>query len=79
MESLGKYPSSVTKARKGTASVQTTVPIAVAKALNLKAGDRIEWDIRAEGDRRYALVARINKRRQQGFPLMPKSLKDPYS
>jgi len=69
MESLGKYPSSVTKARKGTASVQTTVPIAVAKALNLKAGDRIEWDIRAEGDRRYALVARINKRRQQGFLL----------
>jgi len=64
MESLGKYASSVTKARKGTASVQTTIPIAVAKALNLKAGDRIEWDIRAEEDRRYALVVRANNRRR---------------
>ena len=64
MESLGKYSSSVTRARRGTASVQTTIPIAVAKALNVKAGDRIEWDIRTQEDRRYALVAKINKRRQ---------------
>ena len=64
MESLGKYASSVTKARKGTASVQTTIPIAVAKALNLKAGDRIEWDIRAQEDRPYALVVRANNRRR---------------
>jgi len=64
MESLGKYTSSVTKARKQSASVQTTIPIAVAKALNVKAGDRIEWDIRAEEDKRYALVARTSRRRQ---------------
>ena len=68
MESLGKYTSSVTKARKGTASVQTTIPIAVAKALNLRAGDRIEWDIYANRDRRHALVAKINRRHQQVLP-----------
>ena len=56
MSSVGKYTSSVSKARRGTASVQTTIPIAVAKALNLKAGDKIEWDIRVEEDRRFALV-----------------------
>ena len=59
MASLGEYSSAVTKARRGTASVQTTIPIAVAKALNLKPGDRIGWDIRVEEDRRYALVAKV--------------------
>lgn len=59
MASLGKYSSAVSKARRGTASVQTTIPIAVAKALNLKPGDRIIWDIRVEEDKRYALVAKV--------------------
>ena len=56
MTSLGVYQSSVTKSDK---SCRTTIPISVAKALELEHKDKIEWEIMVDAKgRKFAIVTK---------------------
>jgi bifunctional DNA-binding transcriptional regulator/antitoxin component of YhaV-PrlF toxin-antitoxin module len=59
MESLLAKPSKVSRFRRGSRSVKTTIPIEVAELLKLKPGDTIIWEVKLTNGERVALVKRM--------------------
>ena len=51
--------TTLTKAATNTTSLRTTVPASIARQFNLKDGDRLDWSLRAEGDKMIILVKPI--------------------
>jgi len=58
MPSIGTYTSKVSKARPNTISLRTTVPTGVAKAIDLKERDTMEWEVHVEQGRIYVIVTK---------------------
>jgi bifunctional DNA-binding transcriptional regulator/antitoxin component of YhaV-PrlF toxin-antitoxin module len=57
-------PTERTKLTQATAkrkSLRTTVPITVVRLFNLKVGDELEWEIKAEGGNLIIQVKPIKK------------------
>lgn len=52
-------PSKVSRFRRGSRSVKTTIPIEVAELLKLKPGDTIIWEVKLTNGERVALVKRM--------------------
>lgn len=46
-------------AKTGTASLRATVPEGIVAFLNLKAGDKLEWKMEIQGNKRVVLVEKI--------------------
>jgi hypothetical protein len=58
--SVGIYHSTISEAggKRKPKSFKTTVPKEVVKALELSAHDKLDWDIRVEGTRKYVVVTK---------------------
>lgn len=55
MESLITKTSSVSRFRKGSRSVKTTIPIEVAELLKITPGDVLVWEVKMAGSERFAI------------------------
>ncbi len=57
---MGKIPiTSVMKASAGTNSIKTTIPSAIAKELNLEAGDNLMWKVEKSKAGKAAVIKKI--------------------
>ena len=48
--------STLTKATSKSESLRTTVPTGIVSHLKLKEGDKIEWEIKAESNKLFAIM-----------------------
>lgn len=55
---MARFTSTVSRARSGTASLRTTVPIAIAKMLDLQNGDALNWDVEVKMDKVLITVSK---------------------
>ena len=53
--------TTLTKAATQTTSLRTTVPVYIARQFKLKDGDKLDWDLRAEGGEMIIVVKPITK------------------
>ncbi len=53
--------TTLNKAATKTASLRTTVPASIVRQFNLKDGDRIDWNLKAEGGEMVIVVKPTQK------------------
>ena len=58
--SIGVYTSTISGVggKRKPKSFKTTVRTEVVKALELKSHDKLDWDIRVEGSKKYVIVTK---------------------
>ena len=54
------------KATTKSKSLRTTIPIGIVKQFNLSEGDRLNWEIRAEGGELIIVVKPLKNIKQKG-------------
>jgi len=53
--------TTLTKATSKSKSLRTTIPIGIVKQFNLSEGDKLSWEIRAEGGELIIVVKPIRR------------------
>ena len=54
-----KQKTKISKGATNNNSVRTSVPVNIAQALGVKAGDKIEWTVETENDVTKVTVAKV--------------------
>ena len=53
----------LTKATSKSKSLRTTIPVGIVKQFNLSEGDKLNWEIRAEGGELIIIVKPLKEKR----------------
>jgi hypothetical protein len=56
---MGEH-TTLTNASTKIESLRTTVPKSIVNFLKLKAGDKLDWDLQAHGDKMILIVTKVN-------------------